>query len=55
VQSLKGIFTLIAAWIVFGTLPLIHQLVGGIITVVGVLIMALAQAGYISLTSKKVI
>jgi len=53
VQSLKGIFTLIAAWIVFGTLPLIHQLVGGIITVVGVLIMALAQAGFISLTSKK--
>ena len=55
VQSLKGIFTLIAAWMVFGTFPLIHQLVGGIITVVGVLIMALAQAGYISLTSKKVI
>jgi drug/metabolite transporter (DMT)-like permease len=55
VQSLKGIFTLIAAWMVFGTLPLTHQLMGGIITVVGVLIMALAQAGYISLTSKKVI
>jgi len=47
VQSLKGIFTLIAAWLVFGTLPLSHQLAGGIITVAGVLIMALAQAGYL--------
>jgi drug/metabolite transporter (DMT)-like permease len=47
VQSLKGIFTLIAAWLVFGTLPLTHQLAGGIITVAGVLIMALAQAGYL--------
>ena len=47
VQSLKGIFTLIAAWLVFGTLPLTHQIAGGIITVAGVLIMALAQAGYL--------
>lgn len=47
VQSLKGIFVLIAAWLFFGTLPLPHQLAGGIITVAGVLIMALAQAGYL--------
>jgi len=47
VQSLKGIFVLIVAFIAFGTLPLPHQLAGGIITVVGVLIMALAQAGFI--------
>ncbi len=45
VQSLKGIFVLIVAYIFFGTLPLKHELVGGIITVFGVLIMALAQAG----------
>jgi drug/metabolite transporter (DMT)-like permease len=45
VQSLKGIFTLLAAFLVFGTLPQPHQLVGGVITVAGILIMALAQAG----------
>lgn len=45
VQSLKGIFVLIGAFIFFGTLPLKHQLIGGMITVVGILIMALAQAG----------
>ncbi len=47
VQSLKGIIVLGAAWLFFGTLPLPHQLAGGIITVAGVLIMALAQAGFI--------
>jgi drug/metabolite transporter (DMT)-like permease len=61
VQSLKGIFVLLVAFIVFGTLPLPHQLLGGIITVAGVLIMALAQAGLLkypfgkTLTSKKII
>jgi drug/metabolite transporter (DMT)-like permease len=47
VQSLKGIIVLIVSYLVFGILPLQHQLVGGIITVVGVLIMALAQAGFL--------
>jgi drug/metabolite transporter (DMT)-like permease len=47
VQSLKGIVVLIVSYLVFGILPLQHQLVGGIITVVGVLIMALAQAGFL--------
>ena len=47
VQSLKGIFVLIGAYLVFKTLPLPHQLVGGFITVVGVLIMTLAQAGFL--------
>ena len=47
VQSLKGIIVLIAAYLVFGTLPLPHQLIGGLITVIGILIMALAQAGFI--------
>lgn len=53
IQSLKGIIVLIVSFLFFGTLPLQHQLAGGIITVIGVLIMALAQAGYLSLTSKK--
>ena len=51
VQSLKGIVVLIVSFLVFGILPLTHQLIGGIITVVGVLIMALAQAGFIKISS----
>lgn len=47
VQSLKGIFVLMVAYPVFGTLPLPHQLIGGMITVLGVLIMTLAQAGFL--------
>ncbi len=45
VQSTKGVFVLLGAFLFFGTLPLSHQLIGGFITVLGVLIMALAQAG----------
>jgi len=45
VQSLKGIFVLIGAFFVFKSFPLPHQLVGGLITVFGVLIMTLAQSG----------
>ncbi len=44
VQSLKGIFVLLGAFLFFGTFPLKHQLIGGMVTVLGVLIMALAQA-----------
>ncbi len=47
IQSLKGIVVLIVSFVVFGILPLQHQLIGGIITVVGVLIMAMSQAGFI--------
>jgi drug/metabolite transporter (DMT)-like permease len=45
VQSLKGIFVLIGALLYFGTFPQPYQLFGGILTVIGVLMMALAQAG----------
>jgi len=45
VQSLKGIFVLIGAYLVFKTLPAPHQLAGGFITVIGVLIMTMAKAG----------
>lgn len=47
VQSLKGIFVLLGAYLVFKTFPLPHQLVGGFITVAGVLLMTLAQAGFL--------
>lgn len=47
VQSLKGIFVLIGAYLVFGTLPLPHQVAGGMITIAGVLVMTLAQGGII--------
>jgi drug/metabolite transporter (DMT)-like permease len=49
IQSLKGIVVLVVSFLVFGILPLKHQLFGGIITVVGVLIMTLAQAGFIKI------
>lgn len=45
VQTLKGIFVLIGAYFVFHTFPLFHQFIGGMVTVVGVLIMTLARAG----------
>ena len=45
VQSLKGIFVLIGAYFVFKTFPLPHQFIGGMITVIGVLIMTLSQSG----------
>src|SRR5690554_4056561 len=48
VQSLKGIFVLIGAYFYFGTLPLPHQLVGGFITIAGVLVMTMARAGFIN-------
>lgn len=53
VQSLKGIFVLIGAYLFFNTLPLPHQLIGGFITVAGVLIMTLAQAGFLKRKSIK--
>ena len=45
VQSLKGIFVLFGAFLFFHTFPAKHQLLGGMITVIGILIMTLAQAG----------
>ncbi len=44
VQSLKGIFVLAGAYLFFGTFPLPHQLAGGMLTIVGVIIMSIAQA-----------
>lgn len=53
VQSLKGIFVLIGAYFVFKTFPLEHQFIGGMVTVAGVLIMTLAQAGVFRKKSQK--
>lgn len=52
VQSLKGIFVLIGAFVVFKTFPLPHQFVGGMVSVFGVLIMTLAQSGFLKLPKK---
>lgn len=47
VQSLKGIFVLGGAYFVFKSFPLPHQFIGGMVTVLGVLTMALGQAGFL--------
>lgn len=52
IQSLKGIVVLIGAWLYFGTLPLPHQVLGGLLTVAGVLVMTLAQARLLRLERK---
>ncbi|MFV0591054.1 MAG: DMT family transporter [Draconibacterium sp.] len=53
VQSLKGIFVLIGAFLFFHTFPVKHQLIGGMLTVIGVLVMTLAQTGYFRSVRKK--
>ena len=52
IQSLKGIFVLIIAYFYLDKFPLIVQLWGGGITIAGVLVMTMAQAGIIR-TGKK--
>lgn len=47
VQSMKGIFVLIGAYLFFGTLPQKHQITGGFIAIAGIVIMTLARAGII--------
>lgn len=44
VQALKGIFVLIGAWLYFHTFPLPHQVIGGVLTVAGVVIMSASKA-----------
>ncbi len=52
IQSLKGIFVLIGSYLVLKTLPLPHQIIGGLLSVVGVLIMTLAQSKIFKKTIK---
>ncbi len=54
IQSLKGIFVLIIAWFFFGSFPLSVQLWGGGITIIGVIVMTLAQGGMVQIGKKKV-
>jgi len=53
VQSLKGIFVLIGTFFFFHTFPAQHQFWGGMLTVAGVLLMTLAQAGVFRKKSRK--
>jgi len=43
IQSLKGIFVILIAYFYFGNLPIKLQILGGIITISGVLLMTLAK------------
>lgn len=49
IQSLKGIFVLAIAYLYLGNLPLPIQLWGGGITICGVMVMTMAQAGFIKI------
>ena len=54
IQSLKGIFVLIIAYFFFGNFPLAIQLLGGGITITGVIVMTMAQGGMIQIGKKSV-
>ncbi|MDD4755077.1 MAG: DMT family transporter [Prolixibacteraceae bacterium] len=53
IQSLKGIFVLIGSFLFFGTLPLPHQILGGGITIAGVMVMSLGRSGLLKIFNKK--
>ena len=53
VQSLKGIFVLVIAFIYFGTLPQSVQLIGGAVTIAGVMVMTMSQAGILKFGKKR--
>jgi len=43
IQSAKGLIIIPVAWLYFGTLPLAHQIAGGIIAMIGVVIIGMGQ------------
>ena len=43
VQSTKVVFVLLGSVLYFGTFPLVHQLAGGLLTVVGVVLISMAK------------
>lgn len=45
IQSIKGVFVLTIAYFYLGTFPLPIQIIGGIITIFGVVLMTFARAG----------
>ena len=46
VQSTKVVFVLIGSLIYFGTFPLLHQLIGGLLTLLGVVLISAAKLPY---------
>ena len=44
IQSAKGILIIPIAFLFFGTLPMLHQLFGGILTMIGVVIIGIGQS-----------
>lgn len=44
VSSARNVFVLLAAWMVFGTLPLRLQLVGGAISISGIVLLSIARS-----------
>ena len=45
IMSTRGIFVMIGAWLYFGILPFPIQIVGGIITIFGIIIMQVKRVG----------
>ena len=43
IQSIAGVFTLLFAFIYFGTLPFYYQVIGGIITIIGIFLLTLGK------------
>lgn len=48
VQSTTGIFTLILAWLYFGKLPFTYQVIGGLITIVGIVLITYKRKKVVS-------
>ncbi len=53
IQSLKGIFVLTGSFLLFGILPLPHQIIGGVITITGVIILTMGRSASLIITDKK--
>lgn len=47
VQSTTGFITLIFAYLYFGTLPLLYQIIGGIITIIGLAMVTYKRKRFI--------
>jgi drug/metabolite transporter (DMT)-like permease len=54
VQSLKGIFVLVIAYFYFGNFPLNIQLIGGGITIGGIIVMTLAQGRIVKQSTNQI-
>lgn len=53
VQSTKVLFVLLGSLLYFGTLPLLHQLIGGFLTLVGVVMISAAKLPYFNRPATK--